>query len=793
MRCFKNLHNILFFLAGSASVACSASSPVSKQASSAAAQRPAEAYPKGGELLKRSTFKDPRSVPWLAFFNPPASGDGGTKQGAYCMRIDKLGKNLWDVQFRHREMTIVKDHRYAVRFTAWSSSPIGIRAKVGMSGAPYSDYWSGDFDLTSKHTEFSDAFTCFEPDDPSAEFAFHLNDENAKLPVEICFDELHLTDPDFNPNTARSALKIPAIHVNQLGYFPSEKKRATLVFTGEDAKQRATKPVPFELVDSAGTVLYRGMTEPFGRDATSDVYVQRLEFSSFTDAKKDLKLRIVAQAGSAEPLTSDRFSIDAQLLNPLSRDALRYIYYTRSGIALKQPYVQNSVWERTEGHPTDTQVPCAPDAHCSYSLDVSGGWYDAGDYGKYVVNGGFSVWLLMNLWEVSQQNGWAVAGSNGQDLNIPESGNGIPDLLDEAKWELEWMLKMQVPEGFPQAGLVHHKMHDEDWSALGTMPQLSEKTKRYLRPVSTAATLNLAAVAAQASRVFAKLDPEFSERCRVAARRAWDAAQEHPSLLVTLADNHGGGAYEDASISDERFWAATELYLSTRDARYWSILSQSRHYLAPPAQDAATGVLQAMDWRTTDTLGTLSLALDSKAAPIEARERSMKAIIAIAERFLALSNADGFGQPYAGTHYPWGSNSFILNNGIILAYAHAFTKDRRFLDGAVATMDYILGRNALGKSHVSGYGTRPLTNPHHRLWARAIGPKFPPPPPGVVCGGPNSDLQDPYSKAANLGCVGQTCYVDHIDAYSANEVAINWNAELAWLTAYLNATLAAAR
>jgi endoglucanase len=128
----------------------------------------------------------------------------------------------------------------------------------------------------------------------------------------------------------------------------------------------------------------------------------------------------------------------------------------------------------------------------------------------------------------------------------------------------------------------------------------------------------------------------------------------------------------------------------------------------------------------------------------------------------------------------------MLNNGIILAYSHALTEDPRFLEGAMAALDYLLGRNVLGKAHVSGYGSRPLKNPHHRMWAHSVNPKFPPPPPGALAGGPNTDLQDPYSKAANLGCIGQTCYVDHIDAYSANEVAVNWNAELAWLAAYLN-------
>lgn len=771
-------------------VSCSPSHAIPKQTQGA--KHTAKNYPQGGELLGRSTFPDLRSVPWLPFFDPPASGSSTVKQGAYCMKIDKQGTHLWDVQFRHRDMTIVKDHRYAVRFTAWSSRPVGIHAKVGMSGAPYTEYWGSDYDLTSTPAEFTDEFTAFAPDDPSAEFAFHLDDDQAKAPFEVCFNELHLTDPAFVPSTRPSAARPPAIRVNQLGYYPAAPKRATLVLEGSDATDRAKVGAPFELVDGSGAVLFRGTTEPFGRDPTSGTYVQRLDFTGHTTPGHGLRLRVVTNDN--RPLESDAFAIDGSIFKAMARDALRYFYYTRSGIALKLPYVEKAVWERVEGHPTDNRVACARDANCTHSLDVSGGWYDAGDYGKYVVNGGLSVWLLMNLWDLAQQKGYALAGTSDRDLNIPESGNGLPDLLDEARWELEWMMKMQVPEGDPQAGLVHHKMHDEEWNALGTLPVLSDKTKRTLRPVSTAATLNLAATAAQASRLYAKLDPKFAARCLAAATRAWDAAEKHPALLITIADNHGGGAYEDSDVSDDRYWAATELYLTTRDARYLGALSTSPHYLRVDAQATEPRELfQAFDWRAMATLGNLALALDSKSISKEARERSKTAIIAVAERYLALSQADGFGQPYTGTHYTWGSNSYMLNNGIVLAYAHALSNDKRFLEGAVAVLDYLLGRNALGKSYVSGYGTRPLVNPHHRMWAHSIAPKFPPPPPGVVAGGPNTDLQDPYSKAANVGCIGQICYVDHIDAYSANEVAINWNAELAWLAGYLNVVLGDSR
>ena len=766
---------------------CAAQSPTPTSATAtvatASAQSGAVTAAPGGELLGRSTFDGDRTLPWMPLFLEPAKGDTLVKDGGYCARIDQPGKNAWDVQLRHREMTIEKGHTYSVRYTAWASGPVRVRAQIGMSGPPYTSYWSDVPQVSTSRQTFSGTFTANAANDPTAEFAFHMGDPTAKAPVTVCIDDLHLTDPAFKPVAKAPEVPVPAIRVNQLGYFPKGPKRATWVIDGNDAEATAKKAVPFEIIDASGAVVHKGTTAPFGKDPTSGRFVQRLDFSTYTGVGDGLHVRL---AGDQKAITSDAFAIREAALKPLSRDALRYFYYTRSGIALEQPYVENERWVRPAGHPTDKKVPCSTDAKCNYSLDVSGGWYDAGDFGKYVVNGGLSVWLLMNLWEASQQLNLPVAGNKDGDLHLPESGNKLPDLLDEARWEMTFLLEMQVPEGNAQAGLVHHKMHDTDWSSLGTMPVLGS-TPRELRPVSTAATLNLAATAAQAARVFAKFDPKFAERCLAAAKRAWAAAEAHPDLLATNADNHGGGPYDDATLSDERFWAATELFVTTGDKAFFAVLSKSPHYLHLDARESATP--EALDWRTTDALGTLTLSLAARNTQPAVRDANRKSVVAVAEKYLAMSRADAFGQPYVGAHYVWGSNSFIMNNGLILAYAHAFTKDPRFLEGAVAAMDYVLGRNALGKSYVTGYGTRPLTNPHHRLWAHSIDPKFPSPPPGVLSGGPNSDLQDPYSKGMNAHCIGQTCYVDHIEAYSANEVAINWNAALSWLSAYVNAAL----
>src|SRR5205823_12710496 len=153
-------------------------------------------------------------------------------------------------------------------------------------------------------------------------------------------------------------------------------------------------------------------------------------------------------------------------------------------------------WARAAGHP-DNAVSCA--SGCTYTLDVSKGWYDAGDHGKYVVNGGIALFTLLDLYERTNILGTTATELGDGTLDIPEGANGTSDLLDETRWELEFVLGMQVPDGSPLAGMAHHKIHDDDWTPLPTAPA-SDTTPRHLHPPSTAATLNFAAVTAPCAR-----------------------------------------------------------------------------------------------------------------------------------------------------------------------------------------------------------------------------------------------------------------------------------------------------
>ncbi|RYZ06676.1 MAG: endoglucanase [Myxococcales bacterium] len=734
----------------------------------------APAAPVAGNLLKASTFDDGVSVPWTTSFTAPADGSADVKSGALCVTVKNKGTNNWDAQFRHREMVIQRGHTYTVAFKAWASEHTKARPKVGMSGPPYAEYWNATIDIGTEPKRYQGAFTMEQADDGTAEFAFHIGGGMARadLPFEICIDDVVLSDPEFTPVADRGSVKAPNVLVNQLGYLPGAAKVATVKASGKE-------PLAWRLLDAGGKAVAEGKTTPFGRDAASGDDVQLVDFSSVKAPGKGYVLEVGTDKSFA-------FDIGSDVYTALKYDALAFFYQNRSGIEIRKDLVGDPTLARPAGHLGDKSAKCAKNAGCDYSVDGAGGWYDAGDHGKYVVNGGISVWTLLDEYERSVTLGSSSADFGDGKLRIPEKSNGAPDLLDEARWELEWLLKMQVPAGKPLAGMAHHKLQDVSWTALATAPHEDTQPRVVFKP-STAATLNLAATAAQGARLWKPFDAAFSAKCLKAAEVAWVAAKANPKLLANKNDTDGGGAYEDAKVDDDFYWAAAELLATTGKPEYRQFVEGSP--LHRKLRMEAGGHTSTMNWADTDALGLISLAVAKGVDPgLQAQAR--KQLTGGADRYLDIIAKQGYRsplEPAAGNRYVWGSNSFVINNLIVVALAYDFTKQQKYLDGVATGMDYLLGRNPLGQSYVTGYGEKALQHPHHRFWAKQANAKYPSAPPGILSGGPNSNIDDPYAKAAGLkGCAPQKCFVDHIEAYSVNEITINWNAPLAWVSAWLD-------
>ena len=560
--------------------------------------------------------------------------------------------------------------------------------------------------------------------------------------------------------------------VNQVGYLPNGVKIATYK-TAHTARQT------WQLRKN-GKLVARGKTSGATADAASGDHLQQIDFSTVAATGSGFTLAVGAD-------TSYAFAISPTVFRAPLYDALKYFYHNRSGIAIDAQftgggftsYAADRKWARAAGHVGagvnhgDFKVPCWAGT-CAYTLDVPKGWYDAGDHGKYVVNAGISVWTLLNMYERGLHWGTTARWGDGT-LNIPESANGVPDVLDEVRWELEFMLSMQVPAGQARAGMVHHKIHDVGWTGLPLAPD-ADPQQRALVPPSTAATLNLAATAAQAARIWKDRDPGFAARCRDAAQSAWDAARAHPADLYKGGYDNGGGAYDDGTVDDDFYWAAVELYITTGDTRYL------------PTIDAYSITRSDFNWANTELAGLVSLATVVTPATANRRDAAQQKIIRIATTHRATQNASGYSAPLTRAEYDWGSNSGVANKLLLMGLAYTFSKNRDYADGVTKGIDYLLGRNTFSTSFVTGEGTVTAQHPHHRFWAGALNPAFPFAPPGALTGGPNAGLQDPFAASHLSACVARpaTCWVDHIEAYSVNEITINWNAPLVWLFDFQN-------
>lgn len=758
------------------------------------------------ELLGATDFEDGVGLPWTVVETAPADADFEIEDGVYRITVNKAGGDSeagtncrWDVQFRHRGLQIESGHTYTLKATVTASNNCTIYTKIGDMDEPYEEDVHGAYNdwaesQVTANQPFNVDITFTANRSAKVEWAFHIGGHNVPDGTVFTFDNMSLFDPQYTAPADEGEWQRAGILVNQVGYFSNLNKKATLV-------SDSTSAVDFDLKDSSGKVVYSGKSTPMGKDEDSGDNVHILDFSEYDGSGTGYTLT----SGDA---TSWQFDISDNLYSTMLTDSLNYFYQNRSGIDIESQYISSgdaNALARSAGHnPDNAQTELVWGYNDSYSLDVTGGWYDAGDHGKYVVNGGISAWTMQNQYErtLYNENSSSSLYADGA-MNIPESGNNYPDLLDEARYELEFMLKMIVPDGYEYAGMVHHKIHDDKWTALGVAPADDTK-ERILKPPTTAATLNLAAVMAQGYRLWKDLDPAFAEQCLTASKNAYEAAQKHPDMYAPFDEAIGGGAYGDNNVTDEFYWAACELYLATGDSSYHDDLKKSDYYLKVPTELGGGEDIDSvgsMDWGNTAALGSLSLVLVKDGLDDSEVKDLTDNVVSASEYYISLEQSQGYGIPLkqstvavdagdestAITGYPWGSNSFVANNAIIMAYAYDLTEDSVHLNGVVSAMDYLLGRNPLDYSYVTGYGYHATTYPHHRWWANAVDESFPMAPSGVLVGGPNSGLQDPWVKGSGWHRgekEPQLCYMDNIEAWSTNECTINWNAPLAWLAGY---------
>jgi len=529
------------------------------------------------------------------------------------------------------------------------------------------------------------------------------------------------------------------IFINQAGYYPADTKKAVLNFPADS----------FSVITPEGKEVFKGVCSHFGHDRASgdDVYIA--DFSALTS---DGEYRITAGG-----VTSPKFSVSENVNKQLFRDVMRAYCYLRCGMELKPEHAGKFT------HKACHTSPAVDWLDHSISKDVTGGWHDAGDYGRYVTPGAVACAHLLYSYILYPK------AAKGLDMNIPESGGQYPDWLAECKYELDWILKMQKPDGS-----VYHKATTAQHAAF-VMPEL-DRNQMYLLPVSSMATADLAAVCALASRVFKPFDPEYSAALLSAAEKTAAWLRENPQFIgFNNPEGCGTGGYGEGGDKDNRFWAFAELYSATGKREYHEAMQA---YLVYDFSRTELGV------GSVGGLGALCYILNKNPEKNKEWDLAFREMFYNhARRIKWMSSHSGYSCALTERDYNWGSNMGLMKNAMVCAIADTVCHTDEFRDTAKAQLDVLMGVNAVGVSYVTGNGEFAYNYPHLRpAFADGIEECI----PGMVSGGPNSH---PVEREARQfipeGTPPMKCFVDRMEFYSINEITIYWNSPVAFTLAFL--------
>ena len=528
-------------------------------------------------------------------------------------------------------------------------------------------------------------------------------------------------------------------YINQIGYRPADPKEFALVDGSGD----------IEIVNAAGQTVLQVTPKASSYWAPSTQNVQLVDFTALTVPGT----YSIKQGGQV--LRSD-LKIADKTFEDVAKAALKWYYYQRASMALEETYAGQ--WKRDAGH-TKTTVTLHSSTGTSGTIESSKGWYDAGDYGRYIVNSGITTYTLLSLYEHFPEY------FNTLKWNIPAEGT-LPDLLAEIKYNLDWMLTMQAEDGG-----VYHKLSTLQFP--GDVMPAKDTGKLYVIGKGSAATFDFAGVMAAAYRVFKTFDATYAAQCLEAAKKAYAWGLQNPNKAFTNPSDVATGSYSDGELSDEKAFASMELFISTGDASYKPTIDPNKTSIVPA-------------W--PEMYGLAVYAAATHATELGADAETAKSMLLQYANEFAYAATTGFGVVMSNEDFVWGSNAVAGNQGVFLLYAYYVTGEQKYYEAAKKVIDYLLGKNPLDMSFLTGFGTKSPLKPHHRP---STADKVTPPIPGMIVGGPQPGGEDIGSeswecKDYRTG-VPATSYTDDRCSYATNEVAINWNAPFAYIAGALEA------
>ncbi|MCX7820913.1 MAG: glycoside hydrolase family 9 protein [Brevinematales bacterium] len=517
------------------------------------------------------------------------------------------------------------------------------------------------------------------------------------------------------------------IRLNTIGFLTNAEKKAS--FAGSCSS--------FMIINGTNTndVVYTGnnIKNVYNSDTKENLTI--LDFSDF---KTEGEFSIYIEGVGLSPL----FKIGGDIYNEPFKVCMMGMYLWRCGTNVSYTY-NGITYSHGVCHKNDGNLYYINSNNTT--KDGTGGWHDAGDYNKYVVNAGVTVGVMFLAWEHFKDKLTNIT------LDIHEKNNSIPDYLDEIKWEIEWLLKMEYPDG---TGRVSHKLSTLNFGGF-IMPEAETQT-RYFCPFSTAATADFVAMLAMAARIFAPYDANFTNKCITAAKRAYNYLKNNTNNIDPSDSAFSTGGYKTGD-TDDRLWAASEMWVTLGDSEYLTDFETR-------ANNEQNKIDIDFDWSSVKNIGMISYLFANRSGKNNSLVTSISnALISVANQIVSNRNKHGYGRPLGESYY-WGCNGSVARQVVILHSAYKLKQDEVYKETALDAISHLFGRNYYGRSFVTGLGYNPPQYPHDRT-SGATKKAW----PGRLVGG---------------GWPNANSWVDVEANYEVNEIAINWNAALIYALAW---------
>jgi endoglucanase len=661
---------------------------------------------------------------WNFYFEGgKATAQFGRKEAK--ITISSTGNVNYGVQFYYDGFRLYRGGRYTLKFTASAEHPKGCETRIQLNGGDYHPYVINTYTFTETPKEYSVDFEMKDNSDMMPRLAFNLGQfagrDKGTLPCDVIIGDVSLTLNNTIAEEQKENGGADIVRINQIGYRPGDVKTAFVKVSGNGGN--------FSVIRKDGTVVFTGRLGRPVRDELAYEYTAPADFSAVTEPGT-----YTVKSGSDE---SFPFTISSDPYTPVLTDLLSYYTLSRCGTAVTDPVY---------GHPVCHTGKARIIGTNDYA-EADGGWHDAGDYGRYVVPAAKAVTDLLLAYSVSKDT---------------YSAFSIPG---EVKYELDWMMKMQRGDGG-----VYHKITCKKFPPF-EMPQF-EKEQLVISPVSTPATADFAGSLAFASIIYRTSDSVYADRLLAAAEHAWQYLETHAVESFSNPSTVETGAYADNNDTDERYFAAAALCAATRDRKYADAAKKLR------TGDISKVWKEQFGWAQMEAYGDEIAVSNPSLFDSGLVKTAKSAIVKSADEYISQSGRSGF--KYIISTPGWGSNMEVMNGVHLLADAAAVSGKKKYIAAAHAQIDYIFGCNPMTECYVTGYGTHSPRYPHHRP---SIAVKKP--MKGMMVGGPDGKLEDPFAQNLLEGKPPLLCYLDNSQSYSTNEVTIYWNSALVYAVARL--------